>query len=57
MNIAIILPCYNEEAVINESNNILVNMLDTLLNKQVIEGAALIYVDDGSSDKTWKCIV
>ena len=42
MNIAIILPCYNEEAVINESNNILVNMLDTLLNKQVIEGAALI---------------
>ena len=56
MNIAIVLPCYNEEAVIEESNNILANMLYSLLDKQCIDDAALIYVDDGSRDKTWECI-
>ena len=56
MKIAIILPCYNEEAVIEYSNNILTDMLQSMLNKKVIDGAALIYVDDGSCDKTWECI-
>lgn len=45
--IAVIVPCYNEEAVIAESHNRTKKVLQSLPNYSEI-----IYINDGSSDKT-----
>lgn len=49
--IYIILPCYNEELVVAESARLLLGYLDTLPFE-----CRLLFVDDGSTDATWKCI-
>lgn len=49
--IYIILPCYNEELVVAESARLLLGYLDTLSFE-----CRLLFVDDGSTDATWKCI-
>ena len=56
MRLVIVIPCYNEEEVIGNTNEILRCVLEKLLNINVVEEASIIYVDDGSSDKTWECI-
>lgn len=51
MQLSLIVPCYNEEEVIelfyNKVRNVLYNILDY----------EIIFVDDGSKDKTKKCII
>ncbi len=47
MFISIIVPCYNEQEVIQETHNRLVNVLEGLTPQ-----FELIYVDDGSQDQT-----
>lgn len=55
--IGIVIPCYNEEQVLFETNSQLVNTLSDLINEGIIDsGSKLIYVDDGSKDKTWDTI-
>ena len=49
--ISIIVPCYNEEAVINETNNRLKKVL--LANFTNYE---IIYVNDGSYDSTFNIL-
>lgn len=48
MLLSIVIPCYNEEQVIEETVKQLRSFCDELTNMQ----AELIFVDDGSSDKT-----
>lgn len=56
MRLAIVLPCYNEEAVIETTNESLRGVLVDLLYYNDVEETSIIYVDDGSSDKTWNLI-
>jgi glycosyltransferase involved in cell wall biosynthesis len=57
MDLSIVVPCYNEEEVLNETAKRLVGLLDTLQNKAKISDKSKIYfVDDGSKDRTWELI-
>lgn len=56
-NLAIVVPCYNEEAVIESTAGQLGEVLDSMIRRGLISAASRIYfVDDGSSDKTWLII-
>lgn len=53
----IIVPCYNEEAVLTQSCSCLLEELSLLIkNNKISEESKIIFVDDGSKDKTWKLI-
>ncbi|MDB5183712.1 MAG: bactoprenol glucosyl transferase [Candidatus Saccharibacteria bacterium] len=53
----IVIPCYNEEAVIQETAKRLLAKLDKLIQKnQIDKKSRAIFVDDGSRDDTWKLI-
>ncbi len=55
--LALVVPCYNEEAVIKISSEALRNTLEGLVQKQKIaEDSFILFVDDGSKDKTWELI-
>lgn len=56
MRLSIVVPCYNEEAVIQETNNRLYKLINRLSNKELIKGYEIIYVDDGSADSTLKIL-
>lgn len=53
----IIVPCYNEEAVLKQSCSCLLEEQNLLIkNNKISEESKIIFVDDGSKDKTWKLI-
>ncbi len=55
--LAIIIPCYNEEAVIRYTVEVLINILNGLCEKGKISETSYLYlVDDGSKDGTWDAI-
>lgn len=55
--LAIIIPCYNEELVIQSTVETLLKVLDDIISKGKISQESYIYlVDDGSKDKTWEII-
>ena len=55
--LAIIVPCYNEEQVLNETTKRLIEVLEILINKNKIKtDSFILYIDDGSSDDTWNII-
>lgn len=55
--IAIIVPCYNEEAVLEISNKVFVNVLTGMINDDLIsERSYICYINDGSKDKSWDII-
>ena len=55
--IAIVVPCYNEEEVLPETAKRLSGKLEQLVSGQKISGKSfLLFVDDGSKDKTWALI-
>ena len=57
MNLAIVVPCYNEEEVLQVTAVRLLDLLNRLINKRKISENSIIYfVDDGSSDSTWNII-
>ena len=50
----IVVPCYNEEAVLPETQKELGNKLETMITAGAVsEKSRIIFVDDGSKDKTW----
>ncbi|MBX9837095.1 MAG: glycosyltransferase family 2 protein, partial [Silvanigrellaceae bacterium] len=53
--ISIVIPCYNEEEVIIETNKRLTNELNKLANKKNLK-YEIIYVNDGSKDNTLKIL-
>ena len=57
MRLAIVVPCYNEEKVLAESAKRLTGILQTLMEKKkVAENSFVLFVNDGSKDKTWTLI-
>ncbi|MXQ48024.1 glycosyltransferase [Streptococcus pneumoniae] len=53
----LIIPCYNEEEVLPETNSMFVNKLSQLINDNYISSESrIVYVNDGSKDKTWELI-
>ena len=56
MKLNIVVPCYNEEAVLEETTKQLSQLIDTLIDKGKITACDIVYVDDGSHDSTWSLI-
>lgn len=53
----IVIPCYNEEEVLKETTKELKTKLEKLIKDKVIsEKSKVMYVNDGSKDKTWELI-
>ena len=57
VRLAIVVPCYNEEEVLPETNQRLLVLLTKLQDLQLISADSSVhYVDDGSKDGTWSLI-
>lgn len=55
--LAIILPCYNEEAVLPSTATAITGLLAEMTDKgQIAPESFSLFVDDGSSDATWSII-
>ena len=55
--LAIVVPCYNEEAVLVETIKQLIGVLsDLIIKKKIAHDSFILFVDDGSKDKTWSII-
>ncbi len=52
--LVIVVPCYNEEAVLEETNRCLLALAEKLESIEV--ATHILYVDDGSADATWRLI-
>lgn len=55
--LAIVVPCYKEEAVLHETHKRLSQLLDRLTTEERISSKSyILYVNDGSTDRTWEII-
>lgn len=55
--LAIVVPCYNEEEVLDDTVLQLSGVLSDLIVKKKIDNESyILFVDDGSKDKTWEKI-
>ncbi len=56
--LAIVVPCYKEEAVLEETTKRLTELVKSMIKEKLIsERSFILYVNDGSKDKTWPLIV
>lgn len=56
-DLAVIVPCFNEEEVIEKTHFELSSILHSLIESRKISAQSYIcYIDNGSVDKTWKLI-
>ena len=56
VDLFIVVPCYNEEEVLHETNRRLTALLELLEKEGSIRAGSILYVDDGSHDRTWKLV-
>ena len=55
--VAVVVPCYNEEAVLEHTHKALSHKLASLIDSRSISTQSFIcYVDDGSRDRTWEIL-
>ncbi|MGN0428510.1 MAG: glycosyltransferase family 2 protein [Acetatifactor sp.] len=55
--LGIVVPCYNEEEVLEIASKALREVLTDLISKQKIaEDSFILFVNDGSKDRTWELI-
>lgn len=53
----VVVPCYNEEEALDTSAKLLLDKLHELVAQELIsEKSRIVFVDDGSRDKTWEII-
>ncbi len=53
----IVIPCYNEEeALVETTKQLKEKMILLIKNKKISENSKVMYVNDGSKDKTWELI-
>lgn len=53
----VVIPCYNEEEVLNETTKQLKEKMEILIkNKEISNKSKVMYVNDGSKDQTWDII-
>lgn len=54
ITLGIVVPCYNEEEILEDSNKKLSTLLHELEKEQFVDSKSFIgYIDDGSRDTTW----
>lgn len=52
-----VIPCYNEEAVLPQTSGMFLNELTDLVNKgKISNDSRIMFVNDGSRDRTWEII-
>ena len=52
-----VIPCYNEEEVLNETIKVLNKKMNKLIkDKKISKNSKVMFVNDGSRDKTWDII-
>lgn len=57
MKLALVVPCYNEEEVLEDTTKQLCKLFDKLLEKgKIDEDSYILFVNDGSKDQTWNLI-
>ncbi len=55
--LAIVVPCFNEEESLPKSNERLLGLLESMMQERLVSnGSYILYVDDGSRDRTWQLI-
>lgn len=55
--LAIVVPCYNEEEVLKLASKALRDVLDDLVQKgKIAADSFILFVNDGSKDRTWELI-
>lgn len=55
--LAVVVPCLDEEETLADTDGVLGGKLDALRERgMVAEGSFILYVDDGSTDRTWDVI-
>lgn len=53
----VVIPCYNEEEVLNETTKRLKDKLNHLIkDKKINSDSKVLYINDGSKDNTWSLI-
>lgn len=53
----VVVPCYNEQEVLNETTKRLTQKFDSLIESKAISpDSRIMYVNDGSKDTTWEII-
>lgn len=54
----LVIPCFNEEEILLDSAKILKEKIINLINtNKISDKSKIMFVDDGSTDKTWKIIL
>lgn len=57
IQLSIVIPCYNEEAVLHKTADRVVGILHDLIARgKITSESAVYFVDDGSRDHTWQII-
>lgn len=57
MQLSLVLPCYNEEEVLEDTSVKLLSLFKSLMESSKIDERSVIYfIDDGSCDDTWSII-
>ena len=56
MKLNIVIPCYNEEDGLRETNRQLTELIDSMIKEKLLADCDILYVDDGSKDHTWEII-
>lgn len=55
--LCIVVPCYNEEPVLHETGKQLIAKIEALIKKKTVsDSSRILFVNDGSKDKTWEII-
>ena len=53
----LVIPCYNEEAVLHETAKQLLEKMNSMFDRGMISRESkIMFVNDGSKDKTWEII-
>ena len=53
----LVIPCYNEEEVLQETAKRLLAKMNTMIHNRIIsDKSKILFVNDGSKDKTWNLI-
>ena len=57
VNLYVVVPCYNEEAVLGETSKQLLALFEKMRESSLIDSLSrIVFVDDGSKDRTWELI-
>lgn len=55
--LTIVIPCYNEEAILQKNlSKLCAHIKNLIAKKNIASNSFIVFVDDGSEDKTWKII-